>query len=176
MIVGVNDVVREPRVLRMLLEERLEDGRGFQLLRIFLVARQGGLIHRERVEDARLHVARKFRTTRSMPARRRSARALSRGVPARKELGGRGDKCALARGRRARREGALNGGSPKLNLLRRAKPCEWIAPSAERHAPVRHRAGGVLRRHPSSRDRLREPERMQERNGAIEILPQGRRA
>ena len=31
-IEGVNDVVREPRVLRMLLEERFENGRGFQLL------------------------------------------------------------------------------------------------------------------------------------------------
>ena len=44
-------------MLRMLLEERLEDGRGFQLLGIFLVARERGLIHRERVEDARFHVA-----------------------------------------------------------------------------------------------------------------------
>ena len=99
------------------------------------------------------------------------------GLAARKELGGGGDVRALARRRRARRLRVLNGRAPELDLLRRAQARERIAPAAERNAPMRHRARGVLSQHAvECGDGLCEPERMEQGDGAVEILPQGGRA
>ncbi len=55
-VAGVNDVVRQPGMIRVFLEERQQDGNGF------LVVRQRGVIRwrrcqqRQRVEGARFHV------------------------------------------------------------------------------------------------------------------------
>ena len=177
-VVGVDDVVREARVLRMLLEERLENGRGFQLLRILFVGCESGLIHRERIEDPRFHVSR-IRADDPLHRLfvRNGACALRRSVGAGIKLGSRGDERALARRRRACGLRLLNGGPPKLDLLRRAESGKRIAPAAERDAPVGHRAGGILRGDPLERgDRLRKPEGMQQRDRAVEVGTQGWRA
>ena len=102
MIVGVNDVVREAGVLRVLLEERLQNRRCLQLLRVVLVAGERGLVHRQRIKIRPSMSAGFSFTRRSMPCCvREGTCALRGGIAVGEEGRGGRDVGALARRRRA---------------------------------------------------------------------------
>ena len=178
MIVGVDDVVRQARVFRMLLEERLENRRRLQLLNVLLVCCERGLVDRKGIENPPLHVS---RILRDQPLHALFVRERPRPL---RRCGGVGeqfrrgrDVCALSRCRRPGTRRALDCRAPELNLLRRTEPGKGISPAAERDAPVGDGTGGVFGGDTlECRDRLCEPERMQERDGTVEVLPQRRRA
>ena len=81
-----------------------------------------------------------------------------------------------ARGR-AGRTAFLDGREPLRQRGRRAHAGKWISPIRQRDAPVRDRAARVFREHGvEALDRGAELERMQQRDGAIEVRARLRRA
>jgi hypothetical protein len=56
-IIQVNQVVSDTRVLRLALQDRLENCRAFELIGVALVGRRRRNIERDRVEDLRLIVS-----------------------------------------------------------------------------------------------------------------------
>ncbi len=96
--------------------------------------------------------------------------ALRRDVGAREETGHCVDVAHLTPARCPGAARLVDGRLASGDGLRRAVAAEGIAPVGERNAPVRHGAGGILGGNrlelPTS---LREPERVQERHGAVHV-------
>ena len=178
MVVRVNDVMREARVIRILRVQRLQNPDGAQLRRIGLVRRQGRLIHGQCMKDRRLDVlgilAHDFRhaaLVRENPITLRRRRVVF------EQRGDGGDVRPFARRRRARRARFLDSRETGLQRGRGARAAKWIAPIPERDAPVRDGARRICGEH-----RLEpfnggaELERVQQRDGPIERGALGRRA
>ena len=141
-VVGVDDVVRQPRVVRHLLVERLENLRGAQVLRERLVGGERGLIDRQRPEDPGLDVARILRGHRfGRLLVRQHPRSLRARVGAREQSGHGVDVALLARRRRSGRLALVDRGLARGNRLGRSQAGERIAPVRQGDPPVGHRAG-----------------------------------
>ena len=170
-VVGVDDVVRESRVIGLLRPERLEDPPRLDLLRVRLVRRQRRGDERDRVEDLRLRVGRLRGDELGHRALVRDlARVLVRVLVVVVQSAHRADVAALAlRGVRRVTLRGVRGRAPLREQRRRAVAGRHrIAPPRERDPPVRHRAGGVRREHVVERlQRRAELERVQQRHRAV---------
>ena len=171
MVVGVNDVMRQARMIGILLPQRLENLRRLQLRRVGLVGGQRRLVHGQRVENARfdvfgviaLHGLHGFRVGERPIAMRHRGGVLE-------QLADRADVGALARRRRSCGEAFLHRVASTFEQRSGLDAAERIAPLGHRDAPVRDRAIRIHAEH------LVEPfcrgavfEGMQQRHGAIEV-------
>ena len=171
-IVTVDEVVRDTRVLWLGGEDLLEDRRGLQLVGVRLVGRERRRVEGEGVEHRRLPV---LRVARGELLHRLAVGERARPVV---DLVGvlvehldRADVVALALRLGARRLGPLDGRPPVGKRFGRRRPAERIAEQVHRDAPVRDAAGGIALRDGRERARgRREPERVKHGNRALEIL------
>ena len=155
----------------MLREQRIENGAGLVLARVGLVGRIRRERDRQRVEDRGLVVCRILRGERRHGiAIRPGPLGLADALVVRVEVRRGVDVGALSLGFRGQRPGRGNRGEAQLQLRGRFQPGrERIPPSAERDAPLRHRARRVCFQCRVERiDGSRELERMQQRDGAVE--------
>ena len=176
MIVGVDDVVRQPGMRRILLEQGFQHRRSLQLRRIRLVLRSRRLVHGERIENLPLHIVRiRARHFLHEIGIRRDPSPLRCGCA----VGEKGGRCVdvgtLARRGRTRCLRFQDRGSSELDLLRRTQAGKRIPPLAERDSPVgdgTRRIGGQYTI--EGGDRFSEPEGVQQSHCAVEIGPLSR--
>ena len=170
-VVAVDQIVGDARMLWLLGEDLLEHARGLQLVGVGLVRRQRGRVEGERVEDRRLTVLGVTRREllHRLPVGERAGAVVHRGGVFVERLD-RGDVVALARHPGARGLCPLDGGPAVGERLRRRRPGERIAEQVHRDAPVGDRAAGILLRdgHERVRGRL-EPEGVEHGDRALEV-------
>ena len=170
-VVGVNQIVRDARVVGHLRREPVEDRGGRELILVRLVGRQRRLIERQRIEDARF---------------RSSGHAVCRASPwpARRRRRGCADRRARSpcRARRPPPRTPARAVSATIDAAfvaaarpRQARPAidtrKWVAPVAHRETPLRHGAGRVGGSHGGEGVGGRaKPERVQQRDRAIEVV------
>ena len=144
-VVAVDDVVREPRMLRLASEQALEDCARLQPARIRLVRGLLGRGQRQRVEDRRFRIVRIASRQRChRVAIRHDTRGLIDCVRARIQLRHGIDEAALAIGFRSHRFRTFDSRESPLKLHRRPDARrEWIAPVAQRDPPPGDPAGRV---------------------------------
>jgi|GEM_PF-6857222 len=158
-------------MVRILVEQRLEDRGRAKLGRVALVGRQRGLIHRERMKDLGLDVVRM--TAHEVVHRAlvgEDAIALRKSAVALEQCGHRVDVAAFALARRAGRAARLDRGEPLREGRVGAHPAERVAPVRERDAPVGDGARVVGREHPlEAVDRRAELEGVEQRHGSVDL-------
>ncbi len=145
-VVAVDDVVRQPGVLRLRLPELLQDCAGFQLIGVRLVGRIRRRRERERVERRGLGVIRVARrkTAHRVPIAQH-ARALVERIRIVEQRRARSDVVALARRLRAGRLRAGERVAAGLHL--RGWPLrdrEGVPPLRQTDSPERDAAAGIL--------------------------------
>jgi hypothetical protein len=175
-VVGVDQVVGQARMVGQPREQPLQRVRRLELQRVGLVGGQRGLRHRERMEDLQLVVLRMGRRQRThradvVPESGRLRRRI--GVPV--EMAHCRQQCALAARRPPCREAGRDGSPAPFDGRRRLEAAERIAPLRQREAPPGHRAARVAAADVlEGPRRLGEPERVQQRDGLVEIRLDGR--
>jgi hypothetical protein len=158
-------------MIRVCRQLAFEDGARLQQIGIGAIGRQRRLIECQRVEDARLRILlvgiRQF-LHRLLIGNGPGARVHVRGVlvEQRHSL----DVVALPLRLGRRSTPFVYGCLPERDRLHASEATERVPPPAHRDAPTRHRAVGILRQHLFERiDGGREPERMEQRDAAIEV-------
>src|SRR3989442_214116 len=170
-IVAVDQIVRDTRMLRLRGEHLLEDPRGLELVGVRLVRRERGRVERQGVEDRRLAIVRVARgeLLHRLPVAERAGPVVYR-VGVLVEGLDRRNIVTLALGLGARGLRALDGRPAVGERLRRRRPAEGIAQEVHRHAPVGDPAAGVGLGDGRERGGGRgEPERVEHGDGALEI-------
>ena len=174
-VIAVDDVVRDAGMVRLLGQDLLEDRARLQLIGVRLVGRRRRRVQRERIEHRGLAVVG------IAPVELLHRLLVGGGPRAMVQLVvvaivrlDRGDVVLLAR--RCGQPTRLLQGGRALLQHRRARGLPERVVDAHRHAPVAHRAGRILRRQlGEGLLRLLVPERVQERDRALEIgLDSGR--
>ena len=169
-VVGVNDVVRVPRMLGICRKESVEDVRRLELLAYVLSVGQRRLADGEGVERRRLAVIRVLLGhLLHAPLVGEDAGPLIHGRVVLVQLGYRRDVAQFARRRRFRRPGSRDGRLSFRERLRRPDSGKRVAPMRHRDAPVRHRTGWILGQH-ALKGLLRrgKRERVEQRHRAVE--------
>ncbi len=176
-VVAVDDVVLDPRVIGVLLLDPLQQRRRLQQVRVGLVAVVPRLVQRERVENRRLDVVwirrgQRPHRTRVVPR----AGLLVDGAEVAVLLAQGHQPPAFARGLRIEREPAVHGIQPPLEHAIVERPDQRIRALADGETPVRDGAGRI---EPGDRrkgvHRLGEEERVQHRERTIELALRLRR-
>ncbi len=149
-----------------------KERRRLQLVGVGLVGGQGRLAEGQRIEDASLDVLGVLgdqRLHRLLVGHDAGPLIAGRGVAI--QLVHRRQVSLLALGAAAAGLGRVHGRPSGDERLRRAVPAERVAPPAHRDAPVRHHAARVLLQHTVERlARRGEPERVQQRDAAVELV------
>jgi hypothetical protein len=169
-VVGVDQVVRDARMVGLALEYLLQDGRRLKLVGIGLVIRRGGDIEGERVEHLRLVVAR--------IALRKLLHGLEVGLDARamrdlvvvgKQQRQGGDVVALTRRLRPDRLAFLQRSDRAWQVARRRRADERIIEQAQRDPPIGDGAFGISLEHIlENLPRRAVPERMLVSHATVE--------
>jgi hypothetical protein len=170
MIVRVNEVVGQTRVVGLSGPQLFEDRRRFELLGVGLVGRQSRLIHGERIERGGLAIVR-VRPVEALhrPLVGEHTRALIDRSVVLELLRDRGEIVALARRRFPCRLPACDRRRAGLERLGSPHGRERVSPVGHRDAPIRDRAGRVPGEHIlESLAGRRKRKRMQQRHRAIE--------
>lgn len=162
-------------MVRVLLEQGLQDARGLKLVSEGFVGRHGGHVEHERVQDlcfVILGIA--YRHTLHALFEGPHSRPIVHRLPFRKERGQRRNIVAFALALGAHAQCLRHGRFPCLRRVRVDGPAERIAHRHDGNAPIRHPAlgvvfqdlgEGVLRRF--------EPEGVKHRHRPIELLLRG---
>ncbi len=169
-IVGVDDVVRESRVLREAAEQRIQDRRGLPLPGECRVAGRCGRDERERVIDRDLGVGRNVAVDagQGIRVRLKPARVRRCLVVAVQRADGR-QKALLSRRGRAQRERPYGVGGTASQIVPLGPAHERVPPVVQRHPPVCHRARRIGGGHGSERPgSFLPPEGVQQGHRALE--------
>ncbi len=168
-VVEVDEVVRDARMPRQALGDRLQDRGALGLLGVGLVVQVGRGVERDGVGDLRLVVVRIFRRDLLLRvAERADALDMAELVVVGVHQQQRVDVVALALGLGAHRLGLLDRGEAGREVGRRDRVMR-IVEQRERDAPLRHGAGRIgLQRLLEDLLRVEVPERVLIAHGAIE--------
>ena len=168
-VVEVDQIMRNAGMVRLALEDRLEDRRALELLGVGLVARRGRNVEGDRVVDLRLVVVGIFRRQRLHRLEiSLHARPILDLVVVGIEHGERVDVVALALALGADRLGLLDRRERRREIRRRRREMR-VVPQTQRNAPIGDGARGIrLERILEDVARGLVPERMLVAHGAVE--------
>ena len=170
-VVEMDQIVRDAGMLRLALEDRLQDRRAFELVGVGLVGRRGRRVERERVVDLRLVV---FRI-----ALRQLLHGLGIGLHARAVVDlvvigvhdARARRCSRARAASWRRRLSLGDRGSALGEILRGRRDVRVPQQAQRNAPIGDAAFGIgLQDILEDLLRCAVPERMLVQHRAVEVL------